>query len=235
MDAGPGPVIPPASRRGIRSFALRAGRMTDFQKTSYDSLSRLWCVPFRAGTPFEPAEIFGRKAPLVIEVGFGMGLATAEIAAALPDRDFLGIEVHTPGVGKLLGEIERRRLSNLRILHHDAVDFLETCVLPSSVSAFHIFFPDPWPKKRHHKRRLVQRPFTDFLASRLKPGGYLYFVTDWADYALQARESLDGTPGLTSLYPGAWAERETWRPATKFETRALAAGRAILELRYIKV
>ena len=219
-----------SSRRGIRSYALRAGRMTDFQRTSYETLSSRWCIPFNRDVPFDPAEFFGRQAPLVLEIGFGMGLATAEISAALTDRDFLGIEVHTPGVGKLLSEIEGRGLSNLRILHHDAVEFLDYCVLPGTVSGFHVFFPDPWPKKRHHKRRLIQRPFTDLLASRLSPGGYLYFVTDWEEYAEWARDALDATPGLVNLNPGGWAARAAWRPVTKFEKRAVEDGRTIREL-----
>lgn len=222
-----------ALRRGIRSYALRAGRMTDFQRNAYETLAARWCVPFRPGESFAPETVFGRKASLVMEIGFGMGLATAQIAAALPDTDFLGIEVHTPGVGKLLSEIERRSLGNLRILHHDAVEFLESCVPPGTVSGFHVFFPDPWPKKRHHKRRLIQRPLTDMLASRLAPGGYIYFVTDWEEYALWARDVLDSTPGLVNSYPGSWAERAPWRPVTKFERRALAEGRAIRELWYV--
>lgn len=209
--------------------------MTDFQRTSYEVLAARWCEPFRPGETFDPAEAFGRKAPIVIEIGFGMGLATAEIAAAKPGLDFLGIEVHTPGVGKLLSEIEGRGLTNLRILHHDAVEFLESCVRSGTVAGFHIFFPDPWPKKRHHKRRLVQRPLTDLLASRLAPGGYVYFVTDWEEYALWAREALDSTPGLENLFPGGWAERAPWRPVTKFEQRALVDGRLIRELRYERV
>ncbi len=220
----------PASRRGIRSYVLRAGRMTDLQRHSFERLSRLWCVPFRRDDPFDPATAFGREAPWIVEIGFGMGVSTAEIAGALPDRDFLGIEVHTPGVGKLLSEIDRRSLANLRILHHDAVEFLESCVRPASVSGFHVFFPDPWPKKRHHKRRLIQRPFTDLLASLLAPGGYIYFVTDWEEYAEWSRNTLDSTPGLRNLYPGGWAKRAPWRPVTKFEKRALADGRIVREL-----
>lgn len=229
----PDPVVP-AARRGIRSYALRAGRMTDLQRSSFETLSARWCVPFRPGEPFAAEASFGRAAPLVVEIGFGMGAATAQIAAALPDRNFLGIEVHTPGVGKLLSEIESRGLGNLRILHHDAVEFLESCVRPLSVSGFHVFFPDPWPKKRHHKRRLIQRPLTDLLASRLAPGGYLYFVTDWEEYALWARDVLDSTPGLANPFPDGWAERAPWRPVTKFEHRALEEGRPIRELRYEK-
>ena len=221
-----------ASRRGIRSYALRAGRMTDFQRAAFERLSCLWCVPFRKGVLFDALPAFGRDAPLIVEIGFGMGTATAQIAEDLPDSNFLGIEVHTPGVGKLLSEIEKRGLRNLRILHHDAVEFLESCVAPGSVAGFHIFFPDPWPKKRHHKRRLLQRPFTDLLASRLSPQGYGYFVTDWAEYAEWARSALDETPGLANCFPGGWAQRMSWRPITKFERKALADGREIRELLY---
>jgi len=208
--------------------------MTDAQRAAYESLTERWCVPFEADKKFDAAGAFCREAPLVVEIGFGMGLATAQIAAALPDRNFLGIEVHTPGVGKLLSEIEKRGLSNLRILHHDAVEFLEHSVRPDSVSGFHIFFPDPWPKKRHHKRRLIQRPLTDLLASRLIPGGYLYFVTDWEEYALWARDALESTPGLINKFPGGWAGKKSWRPVTKFEQRALADGRTIRELWFVR-
>lgn len=232
-----------ASRRGIRSYVLRAGRMTDLQRASFATLAARWCVPYRKGEVFDRNQAFGRgedtargggsgEAAFIVEIGFGMGVATADIAATLPERDFLGIEVHTPGVGKLLSEIDRRGLKNLRILHHDAVEFLESCVPAGTVSGFHIFFPDPWPKKRHHKRRLIQRPLTDLLASRLSPGGYIYFVTDWEEYAQWARDALDATPGLENRYPGAWAKRAPWRPVTKFERRALADGRAIRELWY---
>lgn len=235
-DSSSGPELPDKGgsvlRRGIRSYALRAGRMTDFQKSSYETLAVRWCIPFRAGESFDPDPLYRRSAPLIVEVGFGMGAATAQIAASLPGMNFLGIEVHTPGVGKLLSEIEKQGLANLRILHHDAVEFLETCVRTGTVSGFHVFFPDPWPKKRHHKRRLIQRPLTDLLASRLKPGGYIYFVTDWEDYALWARDALDSTPGLVNKFPGVWADRAAWRPVTKFESRALREGRKIRELWY---
>jgi tRNA (guanine-N7-)-methyltransferase len=223
-----------ASRRGIHSYVLRAGRMTDLQRASFEILSERWCIPFEKGSRFDAAAAFEREAPLIVEIGFGMGVATAEIAATLPDFNFLGMEVHTPGVGKLLSEIEKRGLSNLRILHHDAVEFLEDCVAPGSIAGFHVFFPDPWPKKRHHKRRLIQRPFTDLLASRLAPGGYVYFVTDWEEYAEWARDALDSTPGLINKFPCGWAERMSWRPVTKFESRALSDGRVVRELRYEK-
>lgn len=218
--------------KGIRSFVLRAGRMSEAQRRSYDSLSPQFVLPY-AAVPLDADAAFGRSAPLTVEIGFGMGIATAAIAAANPDRNYLGIEVHTPGVGKLLWEIERRGLDNIRIVEHDAVAVLRDMLPDGSVAAFHIFFPDPWPKKRHHKRRLVTRPFTDLLARKLTPGGYAYMATDWADYGDWALAELSATPGLRNPYNG-FAPRQEWRPETKFERKGLDESHEVKELYFVR-
>jgi tRNA (guanine-N7-)-methyltransferase len=191
-------------------------------------------VPFAQEAPDEgtwldfPA-IFGNNNPVIIEIGFGMGTATAKIARANPEKNYLGIEVFKPGIGRLLWEIEQARLSNIRIIEHDAVEVLECMAAPHSVTAFHIFFPDPWPKKRHHKRRLLTRPFTELLASRLKPLGYIYVVTDWADYGDWALRELSATGGLRNPYDG-FAPAQAWRPETKFERKGLDKHHEVREL-----
>jgi tRNA (guanine-N7-)-methyltransferase len=222
------PTASAAADRRVRSFVLRAGRMSDAQRLAYETLAPRYVLPF-AETPLDLPAAFGRHAPLCIEIGFGMGLATAAIAEANPGKDYLGIEVHRPGVGKLLWEIDRRGLSNLRIVEWDAVAVLEKMVADASVDAFHVFYPDPWPKKRHHKRRLIQRPFTDLLARKLVPGGYLYMSTDWAEYADWAIAELGATPGLANRYSG-FAPRQEWRPETKFERKGIAKEHGVYEL-----
>ncbi len=221
--------------RGVHTFALRAGRMTDFQKRSYEELSPKYCVPYDAKAVLDFGQVFERVAPTVVEIGFGMGSSTVLIAEANPGVNYLGIEVHTPGVGKLLSEIEARGLRNLRIVHHDAVEVISDMIAPGSLDGFHIFFPDPWPKKRHHKRRLAQRPFTTLLASRLKEGGYLHFATDWEEYAEFALEELCATPGFRNASSVGYFEgAEGWRPVTKFERRAETEGRPVREIRMIR-
>lgn len=218
--------------QGIRSFVLRAGRMSDAQRRSYETLSPLFVLPYaKERTDF--SAFFGREAPLVVEIGFGMGIATADIAQADPDRNYLGLEVHTPGVGKLLWEIDRRKIANIRIIEHDAVEVLRDMVEDGSLAAFHIFFPDPWPKKRHHKRRLVKRPFTDLLARKLAPGGYVYMATDWAEYGDWALEELSATAGLVNRYEG-FAPRQEWRPETQFERKGLKKSHEVKELYFVK-
>ncbi len=219
-------------KRPVRTYVIRAGRMTESERRHYEELQQVWCVPFEHRT-LNFAEIFGNTNPVTIEVGFGMGQATAQIAAENPDMNYLGIEVHVPGVGRLLGEIKKRQLKNLFIIEHDAIEVLETMIPDGSIEAFHIFFPDPWPKKKHHKRRLMQRPHTDLLASKLIAGGYLYFVTDWEEYAESALEELSATDGLTNSYSG-FAPHQEWRPRTKFEQKGLDADRTIRELYFLR-
>jgi tRNA (guanine-N7-)-methyltransferase len=179
------------------------------------------------------AALFGNGRPLTVEIGFGMGRATADIAEANPERNYLGIEVFRAGVGRLVWEIEKRRLSNIRIIEHDAVEALETMVPPGSVSAFHLFFPDPWPKKRHHKRRLVQMPFAELLASRLAEGGYVLMVTDWENYAEEALAVFSAVPGLSNPH-GGFAPPAPWRPSTRFEAKGRERGRPIREIYMVK-
>jgi tRNA (guanine-N7-)-methyltransferase len=185
-------------------------------------------LPF-AAAPLDAEHVFGRRAPLIVEIGFGMGQATAAIAAARPGNDFLGIEVHEPGVGALLQRIDEQQLTNLRIVRHDAVAVLESMVAPGSLAGVHVYFPDPWPKKRHWKRRLIQPPFVALLASRLAPGGLLHCATDWQPYAEQMLEVLSAEPTLANTAAG-YAPRPAWRPETKFERRGLALGHGVWDL-----
>ena len=218
--------------RPVRTYVIRAGRMTESERRNYEELQQVWCIPFEYRT-LNFAEIFGNTNPVTVEVGFGMGQATAQIAADHPDMNYLGIEVHVPGVGRLLGDIKRRQLKNLFIIEHDAIEVLETMIPDGSLEALHIFFPDPWPKKKHHKRRLMQRPRTDLLASKLIAGGYLYFVTDWTEYAESALEELSATKGISNKYDG-FAPHQEWRPRTKFEQKGLDAERKISELFFVR-
>ncbi|HPE36590.1 MAG TPA: tRNA (guanosine(46)-N7)-methyltransferase TrmB [Spirochaetales bacterium] len=219
---------------GIRSYVVRSGRMTDGQKDALNRLYPAYGVPWEPGRMLDSTALFGADAPFVVEIGFGMGLATAAIAEALPGTSFLGLEVHAPGVGKLLSEIEARGLANLRVCRHDAVEVVGSMLAPGSVDGFHVFFPDPWPKKRHHKRRIMNPDFIRLLAERLKPGGYIYYVTDWEEYAEWTLDALGAEPLLRNQY-GRWAERESWRPVTKFEERAVNGGRAVRELKFVRV
>ena len=218
--------------RPVKTFVIRIGRMTDNEKKCYSELNSVYCIPFEHKC-LNYTEIFNNTNPVTMEIGFGMGHATAEIAQNNPDMNYLGCEVHKPGVGRLLGEIHKRELSNLFIIEHDAIEILETMIPDNSLEAFHIFFPDPWPKKKHHKRRLIQRPRTELLAKKLKPGGYLYFVTDWAEYAENALEELNATTGIHNRHQG-FAPHQEWRPRTKFEQKGIDAGRDIFELMFEK-
>ncbi|MCK9282975.1 MAG: tRNA (guanosine(46)-N7)-methyltransferase TrmB [Rhodocyclaceae bacterium] len=218
-----------ASNHGhIRSFVLRQGRVSTAQQRYYDEGMPRWGLPYTpAAADFD--RVFGRHAPLFLEIGCGMGETTATIAAAHPQNDYLGLEVHTPGVGALLKEIAIRELANLRVIQHDAVEVVRDMIAPASLSGIHIFFPDPWPKKRHHKRRLVQPPFVHALAKRLAPGGYLHCATDWEEYAEQMLEVLGGEALLENTAPG-FAPRPDYRPQTKFETRGLRLGHGVWDV-----
>lgn len=218
--------------RTVKTFVLRAGRMTPTQQKDYQELSGRWCIPY-AGNYLNYSEIFNNISPVTIEIGFGMGRATAIIAAENPEKNYLGLEVHRPGVGRLLGEIRRRNLENVYIIEHDALEVLENMIPDDSVGAFHIFFPDPWPKKKHHKRRLVQRPNTDLLTKKLSKGGYLYMATDWEPYADFALQELEQTPSLTNKFEG-FAPHQQWRPETRFEEKGLDKSHVIRELFFLK-
>jgi tRNA (guanine-N7-)-methyltransferase len=222
----------PHRDRPLRSFVLRAGRLGSGQARALAELGPRFMLPFQNATPDWDAA-FGRRAPRVLEIGFGMGQATAAIAAARPDLDFIGIEVHQPGVGALLREIGERGLTNIRILQHDAVQVLQQMVAPAALAGVHVFFPDPWHKKRHHKRRLIQPALVDLLASRLAPGGWLHCATDWDDYAQQMLQVLDGCPALSNTVDG-FAPRPAMRPLTKFEARGLQLGHGVWDLLYTK-
>jgi tRNA (guanine-N7-)-methyltransferase len=224
--------IDPA-RRGIRSYVLRAGRIGSGQERALAELGPRFVLPFAPAVPDWDAQ-FGRRAPRVLEIGFGMGDATAAIAQALPGTDFIGVEVHTPGVGALLRQIGERGLGNLRIVQHDAVEVLGQMVEPESLAGVHVFFPDPWHKKRHHKRRLIQPPFVRLLASRLAPGGYLHCATDWQPYAEQMLEVLGAEPSLANRSEG-YAPRPAYRPLTKFEQRGLRLGHGVWDLVFERV
>ena len=212
----------------IRSYVLRQGRFSPAQQRAYETLLPRFGVPY-AREFHDFRAIFGRSAPFVVEIGFGMGETTAAIAAAHPERDYLAIEVHTPGVGSLLKHIEEQALTNIRIVQHDAAEVLRDMVRPGSVDGIHIFFPDPWPKKRHHKRRLLQPAFAQLLAVCLKPGGYLHVATDWQDYAEQAIDVLAAVPALRNTAER-FAPRPESRPLTKFERRGRNLGHGVWDL-----
>ncbi len=186
-----------------------------------------------APAPLDFDQLFGRSAPRLLEIGFGMGETTAAIAGDHPENDYLGIEVHTPGVGSLLKQIAGLGLTNLRVIQHDAVDVLEHMIVPASLDGVHVFFPDPWPKKRHHKRRLLQPPLVSLLVSRLKPGGYVHVATDWEEYAGQILEVLSAEPALSNTVP-AYAARPASRPLTKFEQRGLRLGHKVRDMVFRK-
>ncbi|WP_374672984.1 tRNA (guanosine(46)-N7)-methyltransferase TrmB [Ideonella sp.] len=217
-----------APRRAIRSYVLRAGRMGTGQQRALDELGPRFVLPY-APEVADMAALFGRQAPTVLEIGFGMGHATAEIAQSRPDTDFLGVEVHTPGVGALLKRIGEMGLGNVRIVQHDAVQVLEHMVAPASLAGVHVFFPDPWHKKKHHKRRLIQPPLVALIASRLAPGGVLHCATDWQPYAEQMLEVLSAEPLLANTAEG-YAPRPDYRPLTKFEQRGLRLGHGVWDL-----
>ena len=215
----------------IRTYVLRSGKISSAQKRCYEELFPLYGI--RGNVQLNFAELFGNNNPLVAEIGFGMGRATAEIALRNPDINYLGIEVHKPGIGRLLWDIEKNNIKNIRIAEADAKEFIASSTQDESVSAFHIFFPDPWQKKRHHKRRLMMRPFTDLLSSKLVKDGYIYMVTDWEDYGDFALSELGETPGLENRYDG-FAERQSWRPITEFENKGLKKNHEIRELYFTR-
>jgi tRNA (guanine-N7-)-methyltransferase len=212
----------------IRSYVLRQGRFSRGQQRAYEELLPRFGVPY-SHAPLDFAALFGRVAPVVAEVGFGMGETTARIAAENPQVDYLGIEVHAPGVGSLLRQLEEAALTNVRVISHDAVEVLREMVPPASLDGLHVFFPDPWPKKRHHKRRLVQPAFAELAAQRLRPGGYLHVATDWEEYAEHVLGVLSATPGLANTAEG-FAPRPASRPETKFERRGLKLGHGVWDI-----
>ncbi len=214
--------------RAIRSFVVRAGRMGTGQQKALEELGPRFVLPY-SNTLLDLTGAFGRDAPKILEIGFGMGSATAQIAQAHPENDYLGVEVHTPGVGALLKQIGELDLHNLRIIQHDAVEVLRYMLADAALDGMHIFFPDPWHKKRHNKRRLIQPDFVHLLASKLKPGAYLHLATDWEDYARQMLEVLSGNSQLINVAKD-FAPRPEYRPLTKFEQRGLNLGHGVWDL-----
>ncbi len=212
----------------IRSYVLRQGRVSNAQRRACETLLPKYGIPFQEN-PRDLDAVFGRSAPRVLEIGCGMGETTAAIAAANPGTDYIGIEVHTPGVGSLLKQIGELELANVRVIQHDAVEVLNRMIQPESLSGIHIFFPDPWPKKRHHKRRLIQPAFIALAASRLQPGGYLHAATDWKEYAEQVLEVFSAESALENTADG-YATRPAYRPQTKFETRGLRLGHGVWDI-----
>jgi tRNA (guanine-N7-)-methyltransferase len=210
--------------RPVRSYVLRQGRTTPAQARALETLYPKYGLPF-TGEPLSPSAIFGRTAPLVVEIGSGMGETTAAIAKARADADFIAVEVHGPGVGSLLNRISNEELGNLRVIRHDAVEVLERMIPEASLAAIHLFFPDPWPKKRHHKRRLVQPQFAALAARKLAPGGVLHAATDWPDYAEHMSEVFSRESLLLPV-----AEGFVKRPPTKFEARGRRLGHPIRDL-----
>ena len=207
-------------RRTVRSYVLRQGRVTAGQTRALAELMPAYGIEFREEL-LRPAAVFGRAAPLVLEIGSGMGETTARIAREAPGTDFIAVEVHGPGVGSLLKMIDREQLKNVRVIRHDAPEVLEKMIPDGALAGIHLFFPDPWPKKRHHKRRLVQPAFAALVVRKLAPGGYLHAATDWEDYASQMAEVLAAEPGMRR------AEDSAARPATKFELRGLKLGHKV--------
>ena len=220
----------------IKSYVRRAGRMSEAQQRYYAEM-----MP-KIGIPYQPAAIdlaavYGRNAPKILEIGCGMGETTAKIAEANPQNDYFGLEVHVPGVGALCKLIAEKQLTNLRIGQHDAVEVVRDMLPEGSLDGVHVFFPDPWHKKRHNKRRLIQPAFVALLASRLKPGGYLHCATDWEEYAHQMLEVLAGEPTLENTAAGCetgFAPRPDYRPLTKFENRGLRLGHGVWDVIFRK-
>lgn len=218
--------------RPIRSFVLRTSRTSNAQRRAVDTLLPRFGIPYMPA-PLDLDAAFGRRAPRIVEIGFGMGETTALLAEAHPDHDYLGIEVHTPGVGNLLKLVEAGGLSNVRVIQHDAVEVLTHMIPEATLDGVHVFFPDPWPKKRHHKRRLIQAPFVRLVTSRLRPGGYLHLATDWVEYADQMLEVLSAEPQLANTSSG-FAPRPDSRPRTKFESRGLKLGHEVRDLLFVR-
>lgn len=225
-----------AAHRHIRSFALRRGRVTNAQRRAYEEIFPRIAVAY-AAAPLDLPAVFGRAAPTVLEIGSGMGETTAAIAQARPDVNFLAAEVFAAGIGALARRVDELRLANIRIVQHDAVEVVRDMLCPDSLAGVHVFFPDPWPKARHHKRRLIAQPFVGQLASRIAPGGYLHCATDWQHYAEQMLDVLSREAQLTNLhatYAPAPRNPLCERPATKFHARGERLGHGVWDLVFVR-
>jgi len=216
----------------IRSFVTRAGRVSTGQARALEILGPEFCIPYQK-SELDVEKTFGRVAPTILEIGFGMGETSAIISASMPDTNFIGVEVHTPGVGSLLKMIGEKQLNNQRIIQHDAFEVLTHMIAPSSLAGVHVFFPDPWHKARHNKRRLIQAPMVKLIASRLVVGGYLHCATDWEEYAQQMLDVLEDDPLLQNSAQG-FAPRPNYRPVTKFELRGLKLGHGVWDVVFTK-
>jgi len=220
--------------RKVRSFVLREGRLTAGQRNALDNLWPRFGLE-RADGVLDPQAVFGRDAPRVLEIGYGMGHSLADMAQADPDKDFIGIEVHRPGVGALLMEIQQRGLSNLRSYCDDAVEILELCIPDNSLARVQLYFPDPWHKKKHHKRRIVQPAWVALVQRKLQPGGVLHMATDWENYSEYMMEVMNGAEGFTNTAgAGQFSPRPSWRPETKFERRGEKLGHGVWDLLFEK-
>ncbi len=219
--------------RRIRSFIRRQGRITQGQQLALANHWDRYCLDPHADYDFD--RVFGRTAPLIVEIGFGTGDSLAKMAAANPDNDYIGIEVHKPGVGHLMLLLDQQGLTNVRIYCHDAMDIIEHKIAEHSLSGVHLFFPDPWPKKKHHKRRIVRPDFIELLTKKLKPEGYFHAATDWQNYAEHMLQVLSAGAGLSNASPtGAYCERPEYRPLTRFEQRGLRLGHGVWDLIFKK-
>ncbi|MBP8035374.1 MAG: tRNA (guanosine(46)-N7)-methyltransferase TrmB [Burkholderiaceae bacterium] len=216
----------------IRSFVNRRSHMTQGQQQALDAYLDKWSITYRP-EQLDLDQAFERSAPTILEIGFGMGETTEQIALARPQDNFLGVEVFNAGVGALLKRIEGSALQNIRIIQHDAVEVLRDMIAPNSLAGVHIYFPDPWPKKRHHKRRLIQPPLIELLSSRMAPGAYLHCATDWEHYALQMLEVLSAETSLANTAEN-FAPRPDFRPLTKFENRGIRLGHGVWDLIFKK-
>lgn len=221
--------------RAIRSFVVRNGRMTPSQAKALDRLLPLYGIEYE-DSQLNLAASFGRDAPLWVETGFGNGDALLAMASAHPENNYLGIEVHAPGVGHLLAQIEQQSISNVRVIRHDAIEVFANMLAPGSVSRALLFFPDPWPKKRHHKRRILQPEFLSLIESRLQQGGVLHCATDWAEYAEEMLELLSASDLFSNLDSGSgYSSKPAYRPETKFERRGLRLGHGVFDLLFKKI
>ena len=218
--------------RHIRSYVLRQGRVSPAQQRAVETLLPRFGIPY-AAQPLDLAQAFGRDAPKILEIGFGMGDSTATIALAHPENDYLALEVHTPGVGNLLKLIDTQQITNIRIIQHDAVEVLRDMLVDATLDGVHIFFPDPWHKARHNKRRLIQAPFIAHLVQKLKPAGYIHVATDWQEYAEQVLAVLGAEPLLQNTAAD-YAEKPAYRPLTKFEQRGLNLGHGVWDLVFVR-
>jgi tRNA (guanine-N7-)-methyltransferase len=216
----------------IRSFVTRTGRTSGAQARAIETLGPQLMIPYQKSL-LDIAQSFGRAAPTIFEIGFGMGETSAKISALMPEKNFIGVEVHTPGVGNLLKLTDEAGLQNQRVIQHDAVEVLNHMIAPNSLAGVHIFFPDPWHKARHNKRRLIQGPLVELLTSRLVQGGYIHCATDWEEYAVQMLEVLGAEQGLENTADG-YAPRPDYRPVTKFENRGLKLGHGVWDLVFRK-